>query len=112
MIRAINLAGKTFHNIDGLILNAGALEPCRRIGSDTPLSDWKAHFDVNFFSVVGALKAALPALRKSDLGGRVIFISSGAAVDGNAGWGPYNASKAAVNSLCRLGTGHRRLLIV
>jgi len=28
-------------------------------------------------------------------------VSSGAAVGGVAGWGPYNASKAALNSLCR-----------
>jgi len=31
----------------------------------------------------------------------VIFISSGAAVGGTAAWGPYNASKAALNSLAR-----------
>ncbi|CAL1700765.1 unnamed protein product [Somion occarium] len=100
--RVIGLAEKTYHNIDGLILNAGVLEPMGKIGDPSiSLDSWKQHFDVNFFSLVTALRAALPALRRSDLGGRVVFVSSGAAVGNTAGWGPYNASKAAVNSLCR-----------
>jgi len=87
--------------IDGLVLNAATLHPIGRIGShDNNLDSWKKHFDVNFFSLVSALKAALPALRKSEPG-RVVFVSSGAAEGGIDGWGPYNASKAAMNSLCR-----------
>ncbi|KAF6762294.1 short-chain dehydrogenase [Ephemerocybe angulata] len=89
------------HSIDALILNAGVLEPVGKIASGIPLASWKSHFDVNFFSLVTALQASLPALRKSSFGGRVVFISSGAAVKGTAAWGPYNASKAAMNSLCR-----------
>ncbi|KAJ6628693.1 hypothetical protein B0H10DRAFT_1988834 [Mycena sp. CBHHK59/15] len=98
---AIALAVKTFSGIDGLILNAAVLAPLCRIGDDTPLQQWKIHFDVNFFSLVTALTAALPSLRKSKLGGRVVFVSSGAAVKGTPGWAPYAASKAAMNSLCR-----------
>ncbi|KAJ7507894.1 short-chain dehydrogenase [Mycena galericulata] len=98
---AAAVALKRFSTIDGLVLNAATLEPLCRIGDDTTVEQWKTHFDVNFFSLITALKATLPALRKSPLGGRVVFISSGAAVKGTAGWGPYNASKAAMNSLCR-----------
>jgi NAD(P)-dependent dehydrogenase (short-subunit alcohol dehydrogenase family) len=65
------------------------------------LADWRKHFDVNFFSLVTAIRAAVPALRSSELGGRVVFTSSGSAVGAIAGWAPYNASKAAMNSLCR-----------
>ncbi|KAJ7179064.1 hypothetical protein C8R46DRAFT_1072354 [Mycena filopes] len=90
-----------FSTIDALVLNAATLEPLCRIGDATSLDSWKTHFDISFFSLVSMLKAALPALRKSEAGGRVIFVSSGAAVKGTAGWGPYNASKAAMNSLCR-----------
>lgn len=36
-----------------------------------------------------------------DVKGRVIFVSSGAATGNIFGWAPYNASKAAVNGLCR-----------
>ncbi|KAJ6598986.1 hypothetical protein DFH09DRAFT_1129745 [Mycena vulgaris] len=98
---AVDLALKAFSTIDALILNAATLEPLCRIADDAPLQQWKTHFDINFFSLVTALKLALPALRKSQLGGRVVFVSSGAATKGTAGWGPYNASKAAMNSLCR-----------
>ncbi|KAK7695887.1 hypothetical protein QCA50_000525 [Cerrena zonata] len=93
---------KTYQNIDGLILNAGVLEPMGKVGDpNIGLNAWKQHFDVNFFSLVSALTVTLPALRKSELGGRVIFVSSGAAVGGISGWGAYNASKAAMNSLAR-----------
>jgi NAD(P)-dependent dehydrogenase (short-subunit alcohol dehydrogenase family) len=98
---AIKAGASHYHRIDGLVLNAGTLDPCCRIGDNTPLDAWKNLFDVNFFSLVTAIKAALPFLRKSTLGGKIVFVSSGAAVKGMAGWGPYNASKAAMNSLCR-----------
>ncbi|KAG8218572.1 hypothetical protein J3R82DRAFT_4213 [Butyriboletus roseoflavus] len=88
--------------LDGLILNAGTLDPLTRIGDPTvPLDAWKRHFDVNFFSLVSALKVALPALRTSPNTGRVVFVSSGAATGNIPGWAPYNAGKAAMNSLAR-----------
>ncbi|KAJ8481769.1 hypothetical protein ONZ51_g5792 [Trametes cubensis] len=91
-----------YKRIDGLILNAGVLEPLGKIASEEiTLDQWKQHFDVNFFSLVTALRATLPELRKSPLGGRVVFVSSGAATGNTPSWGPYNAGKAAMNSLCR-----------
>ena len=98
---ALARAEQVYHHIDGLVLNAGIIDPMGYIGGQSSVSDWKEHFDVNFFSLVSALKASLPTLRKSELGGRVIFVSSGAAVKGLPTWGPYSASKAAMNSLCR-----------
>jgi NAD(P)-dependent dehydrogenase (short-subunit alcohol dehydrogenase family) len=90
-------------HLDGLILNAGTMEPLTRVASaDTPLDAWRTHFEVNVYSLIAALKAAVPPLRDSPKGGRVVFVSSGAAVGGTTGWGPYNASKAAMNSLNRL----------
>lgn len=86
--------------IDGLVLNAGVLEPLGLIeDSSIGLDAWHKHFDINFFSLVTAVRAALPALKRSE--GRIIFVSSGAAIKGTPTWGPYNASKAALNSLCR-----------
>ncbi|KAI0375600.1 short-chain dehydrogenase [Pilatotrama ljubarskyi] len=91
-----------YKRIDGLILNAGVLEPLGKIASEEiTLDQWKQHFDINFFSLVTAIRATLPELRKSPIGGRVVFVSSGAAVGGTPSWGPYNAGKAAMNSLCR-----------
>ncbi|KAE9410636.1 NAD(P)-binding protein [Gymnopus androsaceus JB14] len=101
VLECVNKAIDKYHRIDGLVLNAAVLDPLCRVGDDTPLSAWKVHFDVNFFSLVTAVKATLPSLRKSEVGGKIIFVSSGAAVKGTPGWGPYNASKAAMNSLCR-----------
>lgn len=91
---------KAHGQLDGLVLNAGVLEPLGPIADENvPLALWKSHFDVNFFSLIPALRASLPPLRSAQ--GKVVFVSSGAAVGGMAGWGPYNASKAALNSLCR-----------
>ncbi|KAJ2936914.1 hypothetical protein H1R20_g183, partial [Candolleomyces eurysporus] len=101
LANAIHSAAQKHHGISALVLNAGVLEPVGKIGDNAPLSEWKRHFDVNFFSLVTAVQSALPSLRKNPLGGRIVFISSGAAIKGSAAWGPYNASKAAMNSLCR-----------
>ncbi|KAF8266855.1 short-chain dehydrogenase [Lactarius quietus] len=89
-------------HLDGLILNAGTMEPLTRIASaDTPLDAWRTHFEINVYSLITALKAGVPPLRDNPKGGRVVFVSSGAAVGGPTGWGPYSASKAAMNSLNR-----------
>jgi NAD(P)-dependent dehydrogenase (short-subunit alcohol dehydrogenase family) len=78
------------------------LEPLGNvIQEQSTTTAWKKHFDVNFFSLITAIQAAAPHLRQSKLGGRVVFTSSGSAVGATAGWAPYNASKAAMNSLCR-----------
>ncbi|EJD01105.1 short-chain dehydrogenase [Fomitiporia mediterranea MF3/22] len=99
---AIALAIKTYRNLDGLILNAGVVEPMGLIRDpEITTESWRRHFDVNFFSLLYTVQAALPALRSSDLRGRIIFISSGAATGGTPAWGVYNASKAAMNSFCR-----------
>lgn len=85
--QAISEADEKYGRIDGLILNAGVVNPMGRINSlDNNIDSWKALFDVNFFSLVSALKAAIPGLRKSKPG-RVVFVSSGAAEGGMAAWG-------------------------
>ncbi|KAL1743766.1 hypothetical protein HDZ31DRAFT_64767 [Schizophyllum fasciatum] len=89
-------------SLDALILNAGAIEPIARISDPSvPLASWRNAFDINVFSLVVALRAAAPALRKSADGGRVVFVSSLAADKSIAAWGAYNAAKAAMNSICR-----------
>ncbi|KAL1747730.1 hypothetical protein HDZ31DRAFT_80292 [Schizophyllum fasciatum] len=89
-------------SIDALVLNAGVIEPIARIADPSvSLAAWRTAFDVNVFSLIIALRAAAPALRKSVGGGRVVFVSSGAANKGIPGWAAYNAAKAAMNSICR-----------
>lgn len=97
---AITRGKDHFGQIDGLILNAATLDAMGRIdNAEITLDDWKRHFDINFFSLVTAIRASLPGLRESM--GRIIFVSSGAATGNIHGWGVYNASKAAMNSLSR-----------
>jgi len=98
--KVISQVLETHKRLDGLVLNAAVLEPLGRISdSSIPLDAWKTHFDINFFSLVPAIRISIVALRASK--GRIIFVSSGSAVGATATWGPYNAAKAAMNSLCR-----------
>ncbi|KAG8892433.1 hypothetical protein FRC01_014173 [Tulasnella sp. 417] len=97
---AIKTAVDTYGHLDSVVLNAGTLGSISRVSSSAA-SEWKDVFDINFFSLVETIQAALPSLREAKQKGRVIFVSSGAADRGYVGWGPYSASKAAMNSLCR-----------
>lgn len=45
------------------------------------------------------VQAAIPHLRKTR--GRIILVSSGAALHGYSAWGPYGSSKAALHSLAQ-----------
>lgn len=63
----------------------------------TELSDAKAQFDVNFFGTVNATKAVLPYMRENN-GGRIVNISSVAAVAHIPFQTYYSASKAAIES--------------
>lgn len=81
--------------IDVLINNAGygisgAIE-------FTPSKDAMELFDVNFFGILRCVREAAPLLRKN--GGRIINVSSAAAVFPIPFQSFYSASKAAVNSL-------------
>ncbi|EJU06080.1 NADP-binding protein [Dacryopinax primogenitus] len=78
-------------------LNAGIADLTRI--ENTNRAHWLQTFDTNLFSVINTLVPAIPALRANE--GRVVLVSSGAATGNTAGWGSYNASKAALNSLCR-----------
>ncbi|KAG2037571.1 hypothetical protein BDR03DRAFT_956957 [Suillus americanus] len=97
---AITRGKDHFGQIDGLILNAATIDPMGRIdNADITLDHWKSSFDINFFSLVSAIRASLPGLRESK--GRIIFVSTGEAPRGMSGCGAYSASKAAMNSLSR-----------
>ena len=63
----------------------------------TELADAKKQFDVNFFGIVNVNKAVIPIMRKNG-GGRIINISSVAAVAHIPFQTYYSASKAAIDS--------------
>jgi len=91
---------RLLEGVDGLelaILNAGILGDIKDL-KDTTLEEARRVMDVN----VWANKALLDALFALGIPVRqVVGVSSGAAVNGSGGWGPYNVSKAALNLLLR-----------
>lgn len=85
--------------LDILVANAGVL------GVIAPLGHVEAKvFDkvmtINVTSTWRLIRSVDPLLRQSDAG-RAIVLSSGAAHSARAFWGPYAASKAAVEALVR-----------
>jgi NAD(P)-dependent dehydrogenase (short-subunit alcohol dehydrogenase family) len=84
-----------FDRIDAVINNAGILGPIAPIAEAEPRL-WRENWAVNVLGPVMLTKAALPYLREAR--GRVINVSSGAAVHPVLGWAAYCASKAALNS--------------
>lgn len=102
-------------------MNAGTLSPLGTTASLTgKLDEYKSLFDVNYFGLISMITHALPFLKEreakddaSAVSGRIVLVSSGAATGGVAGWGPYSASKAAMNSLGRtLGNEEPSLMTV
>lgn len=88
-----------FNRIDAVINNAGILEPVAPLSRWDP-EGWKMNFDINLMGAVMLVQAALPYLRENF--GRVINVSSGAAVNVVSGWGAYCVSKAALNHFSRV----------
>ncbi|PYI24809.1 short-chain dehydrogenase [Aspergillus violaceofuscus CBS 115571] len=94
--KSVDLALKSFGQLDGLVLNHGTLGQVASVAEADP-EQWKQGFDVNYFSCVAFVQASLPSLRASQ--GRIIFTSSAASVSAFKGWGLYGATKAAMNHL-------------
>ena len=82
--------------LDLLVNNAGF--GISGAAEDTPLDKAKKQFDVNFFGCFVCCKAAIPYLRQTG-GGRIINISSMAAVLSIPFQSFYSASKSAINAL-------------
>lgn len=100
---ALDRLGATIYErwgkLDVLVANAGVLGPLSPLG----------HVDIKAFDTVMAVNVtanwrlirSLDALLVASDAGRAIFISSAAAYKARAYWGPYAASKAALEVLAR-----------
>jgi NAD(P)-dependent dehydrogenase (short-subunit alcohol dehydrogenase family) len=85
--------------LDILVANAGVLGTISPIGH-VEAKVFEKVMAVNVTSTWRLIRSVDPLLRKSDAG-RAIVMSSGAAHSARAYWGPYAASKAAVEALAR-----------
>jgi NAD(P)-dependent dehydrogenase (short-subunit alcohol dehydrogenase family) len=88
-----------FGKLDVLVGNAGMLGPLSPLGHIDP-KQWDNVFAVNVTANWRLIRSMDPLLRASDAG-RAIFVSSGAATNVRAYWGPYAISKSALDTLVR-----------
>ena len=92
------LAAAVPDGLDLLVTNASELGPSPLPPLATlPLAAFERVLAVNTVAPLGLVQLLLPALRRA--GGRVLQISSDAAVEAYPGWGGYGASKAALDQL-------------
>ncbi|MGY1739341.1 MULTISPECIES: SDR family NAD(P)-dependent oxidoreductase [unclassified Blastococcus] len=92
------LAAAVPGRLDVLVNNASDLGPAPlpRL-ADLPPDALRRVLEVNAVAPLALVQAVLPALRAA--GGRVLDVSSDAAVEAYPGWGGYGASKAALDLL-------------
>lgn len=86
-----------FGRLDILVGNAAILGSLSPLAHASP-SEVEDVFTINTLANYRLLRACDPLLRRSDAG-RVIMVTSGAAAAPIAYWGPYAASKAALEHL-------------
>ena len=88
-----------FKKLDILVGNAGVLEALGPVGQYDP-QRWQRIMDVNVTANYRLIRSTDRLLRASDAG-RAIFVTSGAAKAARAYWGPYAASKAALEMMVK-----------
>ncbi len=88
-------------SLDVLVNNAAILGPVGRLEEIDP-SAVPAVFDINIFGTYLVTYRMLPLLRAAGPGASIINLSSGVGRRGRGGWGPYAASKFAVEGLTQV----------
>ena len=84
--------------LDLVVLNAGVLGEIREMNK-TSMEEIKQVMDINLW----ANKVVMDWLHGSRINiHQIVFMSSGAAVNGNKGWSGYALSKAALNMMAKL----------
>ena len=92
------LAASVGPRLDLLVNNASDLGPSPLLPlAELPTAELERILRINTVAPLALVQQVLPALRAA--GGRVLDVSSDAAVEAYAGWGGYGASKAALDQL-------------
>jgi NAD(P)-dependent dehydrogenase (short-subunit alcohol dehydrogenase family) len=89
-----------FKRLDILVGNAGSAGTLSPVAHVSP-KDWDEVFATNVTANYRLIRSMDPLLRQSEAG-RAIFVTSGATLRPMAYWGPYSASKAALEMLVRV----------
>lgn len=109
-LEALIAAARELGGLDVLVHNASALGPSPLPAvADYPAEALGRVFSVNVLAPLRLTQLALPLLRP---GGRVLAITSDAAVEAYEGWGGYGASKAALELLVAVLARERGDLLV
>lgn len=93
-------AAESLGGLWGVVNNAG-INPFYHPVAETPLSEWDEILRVNLLGAAAFSRAVGLALAEGGRGGRIVNLSSIAALTGLPNIGPYNASKAALDALTR-----------
>lgn len=93
----INEAAEKLGGLDVLVYSAGVFP--QALITETSDDDWYRVMRVNLDGAFFACRAAVPHMRKSGNGGRIILFSSQAALAGTAHGAHYGASKAGLLGL-------------
>lgn len=97
LARAVAARGR----LDLLVHNASVLGPSPLVPlAEHPMPELLEVFEVNVLAPIALTQLVLPALRATR--GRVVHISSDAAVEAYEGWGAYGAAKAALEHAARV----------
>jgi NAD(P)-dependent dehydrogenase (short-subunit alcohol dehydrogenase family) len=98
--RALAQASRDLGGLELLVNNAGVLGPSPLPPlADYPLDGLREVLDVNLVAPLALFQATADLLRAAPGGGRVVMVTSDAAVEAYPGWGGYGAAKAAVEQL-------------
>jgi len=97
--RVVSQALARWGRLDGLVNNAGMLEPVSRIADADPAA-WRYNIEVNLLGPFYFVRAAIAELRKSR--GRIVNVSTGAATQPLEIWSAYCASKAGLTHFTRV----------
>jgi NAD(P)-dependent dehydrogenase (short-subunit alcohol dehydrogenase family) len=84
---------------DVLVNNAGVIEPIAMVASADP-REWARSIEINLIGAYYVIRAVLPGMLERGRG-RIINVSSGAALRPQDGWSAYCAGKAGLAMLTR-----------